>query len=61
LETDRKVKQRDQNFITLRFLGGPKKNGGFTWIPGVPMFDVGDRDMLFVRKNGMRKLPIFSQ
>ena len=41
--------------ITLRFEGGPDGTGKAMLIPGMPMFDIGDRDILFVSHN--RNLP----
>lgn len=44
--------------ITLRFQGGPDGQGKALMIPGVPMFDVGDRDILFIRGNGTQIAPL---
>lgn len=44
--------------VTLRFEGGPTDDGKFLVIPGMPLFDLGDRDILFVRGNGMAITPI---
>lgn len=44
--------------ITLRFQGGPDGQGKAMMIPGVPMFDVGDRDILFIRGNGTQIAPL---
>lgn len=41
--------------ITLRFEGGPDGTGRAMLVPGMPMFDIGDRDILFVSHN--RNLP----
>jgi hypothetical protein len=41
--------------ITLRFEGGPDGTGKAMLVPGMPMFDIGDRDILFVSHN--RNLP----
>lgn len=44
--------------ITLRFQGGPDGKGRVMMIPGVPLFDVGDRDILFIRGNGTQMTPL---
>jgi hypothetical protein len=44
--------------LTLRFQGGPDGAGNILMVPGVPLFDVGDRDILFVRGNGTRLCPL---
>ena len=44
--------------ITLRFRGGPDGNGKVMMIPGIPLFDVGDRDILSVRGNGAHPCPL---
>lgn len=44
--------------ITLRFQGGPDGTGKAMLIPGVPLFDIGDRDVLFVRGNGQQLVPL---
>lgn len=41
--------------IVLRFEGGPDGTGKAMLVPGMPMFDIGDRDILFVSHN--RNLP----
>jgi hypothetical protein len=46
------------NVITLRFQGGPDGKGNALLIPGVPLFDVGDRDVLFIRGNGRQIAPL---
>lgn len=38
--------------LTLRFAGGPDGQGGFVDVEGVPTFQVGDEDILFVAGNG---------
>ncbi len=38
--------------LTLKFLGGPDGQGGFLSAEGVPTFQVGDQDILFVVSNG---------
>lgn len=44
--------------ITLRFRGGPDGTGNTLIIPGVPLFQVGDQDIVFVRGNGVEISPI---
>jgi hypothetical protein len=44
--------------ITLRFQGGSDGNGSIMLVPGIPLFDVGDRDILFVRGNGEHLCPL---
>lgn len=39
--------------VTLRFIGGPDGTGGFLEVTGVPLFQAGDEDILFVSNNGM--------
>jgi len=38
--------------ITLRFIGGPDGRGRFMQASNVPVFQLGDEDVLFVRGNG---------
>ncbi len=47
-----------QEFVTLRFVGGPDNKGRFLIASGVPLFDVGDRDILLVRDNGKSACPL---
>src|SRR5262245_43894094 len=44
--------------ITLRFQGGPDGKGNAMMVSGVPLFDVGNRDVLFVRGNGAELCPL---
>jgi hypothetical protein len=39
--------------LTLRFVGGTDGRGGFVGVEGVPAFEVGDQDILFIANNGM--------
>lgn len=39
--------------LTLKFAGGPDGQGGFLSVEGVPTFQVGDQDILFVANNGL--------
>ncbi len=49
-----------QEFVTLRFVGGPDNKGRFLLASGIPLFDVGDRDILLVRDNGKSACPLVS-
>ena len=40
--------------LVLRFIGGPDGQGGFLHVDGVPLFQPGERDILFVSSNGER-------
>jgi hypothetical protein len=44
--------------ITLRFVGGPTGDGGFLMVSHVPLFDVGDEDVLFVKDNTKSACPL---
>jgi hypothetical protein len=44
--------------ITLRFAGGSGGIGSFVRGEGIPLFDVGDEDVLFVRDNGISSCPL---
>lgn len=44
--------------ITLRFLGGRSKEGGFMLVDQFPKFDIGDEDLLFVQQNGVAECPL---
>jgi hypothetical protein len=44
--------------LTLRFQGGPDGQDRALLIPGVPLFDVGERAILFVRGNGTQLCPL---
>ncbi|TAK51715.1 MAG: hypothetical protein EPO25_15775 [Gammaproteobacteria bacterium] len=48
----------DGQSVTLRFLGGPIGNERIMVVQGVPLFDVGDEDVLFVRGNGSHACPL---
>lgn len=48
----------NQQFITLRFVGGPDGEGNFLTVSGVPLFDIGDRDVLLVKDNGKSGCPL---
>lgn len=44
--------------ITLRFLGGRTPNGRYLEVSDMPQFQVGDRDLLFVRKETSIDCPL---
>jgi hypothetical protein len=44
--------------ITLRFQGGPDGQGNAMMVSGVPLFDVGQRDILFVSGNDAHICPL---
>lgn len=46
------------NEITLRFIGGPDGLGSFVAAEGVPNFNAGDEDILFVKSNGDNGCPL---
>jgi len=58
IERAHKGSAQSGNLITLRFQGGPDGAGNVLLIPGVPLFDVGDRDVLFIRGNGTELVPL---
>jgi hypothetical protein len=53
-----KGKTVDKNLITLRFVGGPYDKSKLLVVDGIPLFDLGDRDILFVAGNGIRICPL---
>lgn len=49
----------DLSTVTLRFLGGPEKSGkAFVVIPGFPLFDLNDHDLLLVKGNEIYPCPL---
>ncbi len=48
----------DGDTVTLRFVGGRGEEAAFLMVSGIPMFDVGDRDVLFVQRNGTSGCPL---
>ncbi len=58
IENVLKGSAKDKEFITLRFQGGMAVDGRVLMIPGIPLFDVGDRDILFVHRNGRHICPL---
>lgn len=53
-----KGRSSQDKLITLRFRGGPDDAGNTLIIPGVPLFQVGDQDIVFVRGNGVEISPV---
>jgi hypothetical protein len=52
--------QGNPESITLRFLGGDEGDGKIMTVSHMPLFDVGDRDILLVRRNGKAMCPLAS-
>lgn len=46
------------NTVTLRFMGGESEGGQVLLIPGQPLFDVGDHDLLMVNGNNRFPCPL---
>lgn len=44
--------------FTMRFPGGSDGQGGFVEVSGVPLFQPGEKDVLFVRGNGEQGCPL---
>ena len=44
--------------FTMRFIGGPDGRGRFLDVDGVPQFQPGDEDLLFVSSNGAANCPL---
>jgi hypothetical protein len=44
--------------LTIRFIGGSDGAGRFLEVAGVPRFQVGEEDLLFVEDNGAAKCPL---
>ena len=47
--------------VTLRFIGGPADDdpGTVLFVDTYPFFDVGDRSVLFVQRNGFKPCPLY--
>jgi hypothetical protein len=58
MEDVEKGKSSEGNAITLRFLGGPAKDGRILVVSNAPLFDEGERVMLFVQDNGESECPL---
>lgn len=57
LKVLKQIKGSDQDTIELRLLGGIVGNEGMK-VEGVPEFEVGDRDVLFIENNGTQYCPL---
>lgn len=50
---------RDRDTLTARFIGGPTSDGRRTLVVSeLPLFDVGDHDIVFVADNGVSGCPL---
>ncbi len=56
--TNYKGHSSEGQFITLRFRGGPDDQGNTLIISGVPLFNIGDHDIVFVSGNGQELSPV---
>jgi hypothetical protein len=50
--------QAPGKLFTMRFIGGPDGRGRFMEVSGVPQFQPGEQDLLFVSSNGERDCPL---
>jgi hypothetical protein len=59
-QIERTFKGRSEagDLVTLRFQGGPNGKGRILTVPGIPLFDVGERELLFVQGNGQALCPL---
>lgn len=48
----------NQGVLTLRFLGGRGKESAFMSVEGSPLFDIGDKDIIFVKNNEVFSCPL---
>lgn len=53
-----KGRSSESKLITLRFRGGPDDSGNTLILSGVPLFQTGDQDIVFVSGNGTELSPI---
>ncbi len=58
MESVDKGASSDGNNVTLRFLGGPAKDGRILVVSNAPLFDVGERVVAFVSDNGEAECPL---
>ena len=58
MESVEKGASSDGKNVTLRFLGGPAKDGRILVVSNAPLFDVGERVMAFVSGNGEAECPL---
>jgi hypothetical protein len=49
---------RPPRSLVMRFIGGPDGRGGFLEVSGVPSFQKGDKDVLFIAGNGESGCPL---
>jgi hypothetical protein len=47
-----------KDYITLRMQSGPDGRGNTLIIPGIPQFELGDHQIIFVHGNGVRICPV---
>lgn len=50
--------KRTADSLVMRFIGGPDGRGGFLEVSGVPTFQMGDQDVLFIVGNGESGCPL---
>ncbi|MGD9850876.1 MAG: hypothetical protein AB7T38_06400 [Nitrospirales bacterium] len=58
MEDVEKGQSSEGKTVTLRFLGGPAKDGRILVVSNAPLFDEGERVMLFVQDNGESECPL---
>lgn len=58
MEDVEKGRSSEGKTVTLRFLGGPAKDGRILVVSNAPLFDEGERVVLFVRDNGESECPL---
>ena len=58
MEDVEKGQSSEGKTVTLRFLGGPAKDGRILVVSNAPLFDEGERVVLFVRDNGESECPL---
>lgn len=58
IEKNYKGRSAEGRLITLRFRGGPDEQGNTLIISGIPLFNVGDQDIVFVSGNGQEISPV---
>ncbi|MDR4495188.1 MAG: hypothetical protein R3B74_12335 [Nitrospirales bacterium] len=58
MEDVEKGQSTEGKAVTLRFLGGPAKDGRILVVSNAPLFDEGERVMLFVENNGESECPL---
>ena len=58
IEQRLKGRSANGNSLTLRFLGGQAPDGRYLEASNIPQFQVNDRDLLFIEKNGETDCPL---